>query len=552
MSRSRRGIARFTGGRSANGPRVRRVRSWSAGLGLLLAVLAALIATLGATSASAWECYGTSPECTELGEEQHLTATDPVVMPSTTTYFVYWQPPGAPAFPAGYESGITTFFKGLEHDNGGDQNFYSVLTQYGVRYETHFGKALTDKDPYPAESPECAAEKTPTKPCVTDLQIQAELKSLVKGDELPDQVFEQGQEPFSGPTHAYFVLLPPGVSVCDATREEVNEQGQKSLHTGYGCSLVQFCSYHQSVRSVSESEALTYAAMPYVSGMTACEDTQHPNGVSDGELPFMEHEFAEMITDPLLIGWFNAPTVGDEEVADICDGRWAFGNEAFAQKMKWGTPLGTAPNGALYNQVINGRDYWLAQMYSNATETCVQRKALPPVVSALSTPTGPETGGTTVTITGLNFKAPEVTAVKFGNEPATSFSVASAKSLKAVVPASSPGTVDITLTNEAGQSVAVSADRFTFTPPPTVSSVSPNTGPTAGGTSVTVKGTNFLVGSSATKFRFDTAMATAVNCISTTECTMLSPARTRGTINVIATVDTLSSPAVAGDRYKYS
>ena len=48
--------------------------------------------------------------------------------------------------------------------------------------------------------------------------------------------------------------------------------------------------------------------------------------------------------------------------------------------MKWGTALGTAPNGALYNQVIDGHDYYLQQLYSNATETCVQRigMALPP------------------------------------------------------------------------------------------------------------------------------------------------------------------------------
>jgi hypothetical protein len=72
-----------------------------------------------------------------------------------------------------------------------------------------------------------------------------------------------------------------------------------------------------------------------------------------------------------------------------------------------------------------------------------------------------------------------------------------------VSPASSPGSVDITLTNAAGQSVAVSADRFTFTPPPTLSSVTPNTGTVAGGASVTVKGLNFLLGK--TTFKFGTA-----------------------------------------------
>jgi len=84
------------------------------------------------------------------------------------------------------------------------------------------------------------------------------------------------------------------------------------------------------------------------------------------------------------------------------------------------------PNGALYNQVIDGHDYYLQQLYSNGTETCVQRKALPPVVEKLSAVTGPQTGGTSVTITGINFKAPDVTAVKFGNTPAVKFTLTSA------------------------------------------------------------------------------------------------------------------------------
>jgi len=76
--------------------------------------------------------------------------------------------------------------------------------------------------------------------------------------------------------------------------------------------------------------------------------------------------------------------------------------------MKWGTALGRPrPNGALYNQVIDGHDYYLQQLYSNATETCVQRKALPPVVSKLAPAKGSLAGGTKVKITGLNLREPD-------------------------------------------------------------------------------------------------------------------------------------------------
>ncbi len=386
-------------------------------------------------------------------------------MPTTTTYFVYWDPKGAPAFPAGYESGIKAFFKGLEHDNGTDQNFYSVLTQYGVKYETHFGKAITDKDPYPAEEAAACAEPS-SRPCISLVQIKAELRGLVKEHKLPGQVFEHDQLPAGeGPTHSYFVLLPPGVSTCDSTYKYVDESGGEQTHVSVGCSDKQYCSLHDFVIDLHElAESVAYAVLPYLTSAAGCEDPQHPNGISDGELQVVEHEFAEMITDPYATGWVNSPTVGEEEVADICqDGESAYGNIPFYEKMLWGTPLGTAANGALYNQVIDGRDYYLQQVYSNETETCVQRKALPPVVAKLAPTKGPLAGNKKVKITGLNFENPTVTSVDFGKVPATSFTVASPTSIKAVSPAGeAAGPVEVTVTTSAGTSAKVAADQFTY------------------------------------------------------------------------------------------
>jgi hypothetical protein len=130
--------------------------------------------------------------------------------------------------------------------------------------------------------------------------------------------------------------------------------------------------------------------MPYMPAIKGCGDPQHPNSAYEDEFPPIEHEFAEAATDPYAVGWLNNNPEGAEEVVDICqDGFWSFGNNPFAEKMRYGTALGTAPDGALYNQVIDGRYYYLQQLYSNATETCVQRKALPPVVSKLVPAKGP-------------------------------------------------------------------------------------------------------------------------------------------------------------------
>lgn len=97
-------------------------------------------------------------------------------MHSTTTYIVYWDPRNVPTpYPEGYLSGINRFFKDLEHDNGGDQNFYSVLTQYGVSYDTHFGKALMDRNPCPAQTTSRCG--TTGLPCMTTTQVGNERTS---------------------------------------------------------------------------------------------------------------------------------------------------------------------------------------------------------------------------------------------------------------------------------------------------------------------------------------------------------------------------------------
>jgi hypothetical protein len=429
------------------------------GLGLF-AVLAVLVASLGAASASAYECYSGNPdigECTEQPLLQPGASTSVYFMPTTSTYFVYWQPTGAPAFPKGYETAVTDFFKGLEHENGSDQNFYSVLTQYGVKDETHFGKAIKDKDPYPAESSGCdlSEERPLSTPCISVRQVTAEIKELVKKHKLPAQRNEAGQ--FEA-TNTFFLMLPPGVSVCDSTYE---------THVTIGCSGLRYCAYHDfSVNYSEQDESPVWAVMPYLPGVKGCEDPQHPNSAYEDEFPPLEHEFAEMATDPYGVGWFNQSTDGAEEVADICiQDTWSYPSQAFHEKMAWRTALGTAPNGALYNQVIDGHEYYLQQLYSNATETCVQRSgklALPtPTVTKLSPAKGSVAGGKKVKITGLNFET--VTGVSFGKRAAKSFTATSLTSITAVSPAATAaGAVAVTVTTSGGTSANVPADQFTY------------------------------------------------------------------------------------------
>src|SRR4029077_21284225 len=96
-------------------------------------------------------------------------------------------------------------------------------------------------------------------------------------------------------------------------------------------------------------------------------------------------------------------------------------------------------------------------------------------------------GGTLVTITGANLGT--ATEVDFGGT-AVYFWVDSDSSIEAFSPAG-VGTVDVTVTTDGGASAASAGDQFTFVAAPTVSSLSPNTGPPGGGTSVTITGASF-------------------------------------------------------------
>jgi hypothetical protein len=171
-----------------------------------------------------------------------------------------------------------------------------------------------------------------------------------------------------------------------------------------------------------------------------------------------------------------------------------------------------------------------------------------PAVTKVSPVSGPVGGGTTVTITGVEFTG--ATSVKFGSIEATSFTVNSATSITAVSPEELAGIVDVRVSTPEGTSPISSKDKFKFTP--TVTGLSPKTGSTAGGTTVTVAGTGFATGTTATIFKFGSAAGTAVNCTSTTECTVVAPAHAAGKVDVKATVNKVSSPKAAADQFTYS
>ena len=182
-------------------------------------------------------------------------------------------------------------------------------------------------------------------------------------------------------------------------------------------------------------------------------------------------------------------------------------------------------------------------------------KTMPPAITSLVPATGPMAGGTTVTITGTGFTG--ATAVMFGALPATSFTVDSGTSITATSPAGGSTvalTIGVIVTTPAGTSAPTAADHYAYAAPPVVSSaptvtaIDPATGPAAGGTTVTITGTNFT---GATAVTFDATAATTFTVVSDTSITATTPAGI-GIVDVFVTTPNGTSATSAADEFTFS
>ncbi len=181
-------------------------------------------------------------------------------------------------------------------------------------------------------------------------------------------------------------------------------------------------------------------------------------------------------------------------------------------------------------------------------------------ISSISPEEGKATGGTTVSISGADFI--EVTAVDFGSFSAAEFKVNSFGSITAVSPAQTVGRVSITVTTPGGVSSSgiCKKDHVHFPCPehehfkvvePTITSVSPNSGPATGGTATTITGTGFGVGTEATVIRFGGSLATSVDCTSITTCSATAPEHKAGTVDVRATIGAAATESSPADQFTY-
>ena len=248
------------------------------------------------------------------------------VMPTNSVYVIYWVPAGY-SVSSTYQSTVNKFFTDVAHDSALKTNVYAIDTQYydntnvHILYSSSFGstQSVVDTDSLPSNG--CSDSYTSV--CLSDSQIQNEIRTVMS---------RQGWTTSS--TNFFVMLTAKGIGSC----------------SGSSCAFTQYCAYH------GDASGLYYANMPYADTVpAACDSGQYPNvdPAADSEINILSHEHNETITDEQLNAWYDRR---GSEIGDKC--AWNFG-----------TALGGV-NGAKYNQIINGHDYYLQQEWSNQILGC--------------------------------------------------------------------------------------------------------------------------------------------------------------------------------------
>ena len=298
---------------------------------------------------------------------------DGPVIHASDSYAIYWDP--LELYNSQWMRIIDGYFRNAGEASGEMGNVFGLNAQYGeVGYgtgpgasekakEAHatdqsiFRGAYTDPDSYPASG--C------TEPagiaCLTDQQIRTELQKVIKSGALPGST---GTVPGAKSTPVYYLLTPPGVTVCtvasgpstcsNSTTLE-NEVGEIDAKEVTHPAETGICGYHSAINPHSASP-IVYAVQPWIAGdagmftesgsplttsgtssdVLACqndESLQEPNqigynsfsyygaGLADVIVGDLADEQTNIAVDPLLNGWYQntGPAEnGDPEQGDMC------------------------------------------------------------------------------------------------------------------------------------------------------------------------------------------------------------------------------------------
>ena len=272
---------------------------------------------------------------------------------------IFWTPPIAHApsgygFPSGYSTSLSTLTANLAASSGKPSTVLGELTQYTNASGVHLNNQITAGTTLTSAAAISGSEAgcTPDSgsiyndgahyiACVSDAQIAAEAQTLVTDASLPvDRA------------HLYPVFLPEGIEVCYGA---ANGSENGTCTPNSGTSSNGFCAYHSYTST--DVNGLLYVAMPYsvwdsATGLNcnAADTFPQANPPVDVIASTYVHEVGEAITDPAGLGWLDR---SGNEIGDLC--AYIYGSNR------------STTTGAKYNQVLNGQDYEIQQLFSNAS-----------------------------------------------------------------------------------------------------------------------------------------------------------------------------------------
>jgi PKD domain len=317
-----------------------------------------------------------------FGEQQRLKQAVETTVPlqyhegpvlhSSAVYAVYWDPTGS--YNNEWKQLIDGYLQGVGADKGTLHNVFALNGQYRdasgrAANESLYRGSFTAEDPYPTTE-NCT--EPAVLACLTDAQIRTELQKVISS----------GKPPGASGTPVYYVLTPPGVTVCDGLGA-----GHCSNSTATPANGI--CGYHSAINPGGPSPTI-YAVQPWVAGnagsvisqeeptvthtpttdVLACQDNRmfdEPNqlsghnifgewteGLADVIINDLSIEQSNIATDPLLNGWYQ--TGSKAEQSDMC--QWAFGPPPVKPPS---IPEEQVPAHAqiISNASINGRGYYI-------------------------------------------------------------------------------------------------------------------------------------------------------------------------------------------------
>jgi len=323
------------------------------------------------------------------------------VLHSSDAYVIFWDPDER--YFGEWERLIEQYFQQVGTESGTLENVFAVDSQYTdstgrAANQSTFRGGYADKDTYPT-SENCTAPAEIT--CITDQQIRTELERVIKSGALPGATG----------TPVYYLLTPPGVTVCTketggecsepnpavaTTEPERREEEEQEAHTG-------FCGYHSVTTEAGKAEPIIYAVQPWVAGdagefiesysplvtsdvapaVYPCQANREPlnepnqpqgaslfgsnyaGGLADVIINDLSIEQRNVVVNPLLNGWYQEGT--DAEQGDMC--QWGFGPPPET------TPKANQATHAAseFNETIDGGNYYLSWGFNSTGVTSRHR-----------------------------------------------------------------------------------------------------------------------------------------------------------------------------------